>query len=715
VQYGTIINANVRRLNVSPIAVRGDPLNPVAVVVSATVRASAGTILTAKPSAKLPAGLFHRILSTRRSGRRLTLKLAPAHLTQAFPELDLNSKIALSPAKATVSQAASAEFDPLVASLGIGNFSCQLPLADSQFTASQSFGIGADVQIHIPTFFGIPDGLPDGKIALTMSASASLEALIRKNVGCSANVKLPPLPGAIPVGPVVVPVYAQVSLAGSATIGADLQAQASAGFSLTAGMEFQGTSVHNISSASANASASASGAGELSVGPVIRFAVGVADVADLHLDAQPSLAFSAALDGSCSLNLVSGSEVGISLGPIELNQSLPAPTRRLYSCPQPPKLSITQSAPFGAFPNQAFEYVLKVTNNGAATAHEVDMLDTLPAEGSFVASVPNGNIAAPTPGSAYTVALGDLPAGQSKSVAVHWRAPGAATNLVNSAFVKASNAAQSASSSATVPVGTTGNCNPCGAAAAGTGLRNRAHGSIAISGIPPGATVGRAVLIWGILYDGSLPPNTITFDGHPVTADVTSNVSGTLCWGDTATVGYAADVTGYVTGNGTFEVTEPPNGEVRVDESPYGTLPYTDGATLVVFYNGGGADNQVLSDFSYNTNTDTTTGESITRTFSNINSVGGASSLTLAGPDGQNNGGKIFEFFGADEQTVIDPFVGSAPQDGPSFPIGNLWDTESFDVGALLPTGQQTFTFNTSHTEDCVGVGAAVLQVAQGG
>ncbi len=191
-----------------------------------------------------------------------------------------------------------------------------------------------------------------------------------------------------------------------------------------------------------------------------------------------------------------------------------------------------------------------------------------------------------------------------------------------------------------------------------------------------------------------------------------------MCWGDEATVGYAADVTPYVSGNGTFEVTNPPNGEVRVDENPYGVLPYTDGASLVVFYDGGGADNQVLSNFSYNTNTDPATEDSITRTFSGVNSVGGPASLTLAGPDGQNDAGKLFTFTGSTELVVGEPFQGRAPQEGPNFPIGNLWDDEEFDVSPILPAGQPTLTFNTIfhqglEGEDCIGVGAAVLQVAQ--
>src|SRR5262249_7926072 len=166
--------------------------------------------------------------------------------------------------------------------------------------------------------------------------------------------------------------------------------------------------------------------------------------------------------------------------------------------------------------------------------------------------------------------------GQTGTIVVRWRAPESPTTLTNSAVAKAGNAGQAGPATATVSVGTTGNCNPCGAASAGTGLRNRENGAIPISGIPEGATVTQTRLVWGIVYDGEVPSNAITFDGNAVTANLTSHVSGNLCWGDSATVGYAADVTPYVTGNGTFDVTNPPNGSIHVDTDPTGPLPYTD-------------------------------------------------------------------------------------------------------------------------------------------
>ncbi|MEZ5322520.1 MAG: hypothetical protein R2698_10685 [Microthrixaceae bacterium] len=217
----------------------------------------------------------------------------------------------------------------------------------------------------------------------------------------------------------------------------------------------------------------------------------------------------------------------------------------------------------------------------------------------------------------------------------------------------ATNAAQAGPSAQTVAIGLETNCNPCGVTGAGTGLRNRESGTITLTGVPEGATVGRAVLVWGILHDGSTPPNTVTFQGTPVSADVSAKPSGTLCWNDQGTMGYAADVTSLVAGNGTYTVSNPPRGSTRPDENPYGDIPLTDGASLVVFYVGGGSNAQVRSDFSFDTNTDDDS--KILRTFGDFTSVGGPASLLLVGADGQSNASESIEFRGPPTVTPAAP------------------------------------------------------------
>jgi hypothetical protein len=180
------------------------------------------------------------------------------------------------------------------------------------------------------------------------------------------------------------------------------------------------------------------------------------------------------------------------------------------------------------------------------------------------------------------------------------------------------------------------------------------------------------------------------------------------------TVGYAADVTPYVTGNGTYTVSDPPRGTTRPDANPVGSLPYTDGASLVVFYAGPGVNDQVISDFSYDTNTDADS--AISRTFTGINRVGGGASLILAGPDGQGNAGEPTTITGSGAPIVFnDLFNGSDPQFNGPFAngYGSLWNTDVVDVASVLPAGQTTLAVGVGRPGDCVGVGAAVLRVTQ--
>src|SRR6185295_6648438 len=103
----------------------------------------------------------------------------------------------------------------------------------------------------------------------------------------------------------------------------------------------------------------------------------------------------------------------------------------------------------------------------------------------------------------------------------------------------------------------------------------------------------------------------------------------------------------------------------------------------------------------------------IDRSFTGINSVGGAASILMAGPDGQNNFGETFTLTGSSVITLNDTWDGSDPQFGPSFSIRNLCDTDTYHMSSILPAGQTSLTFHNEETADCIGVSAAVVQVAQ--
>jgi uncharacterized repeat protein (TIGR01451 family) len=366
-------------------------------------------------------------------------------------------------------------------------------------------------------------------------------------------------------------------------------------------------------------------------------------------------------------------------------------------------LNVDKTGPPAAFTSQEFEFTVEVSNTGPNTATNVVLVDDLPTEGTFVSSDPAGSLN----GDTLTVDLGDILASNSVIVTVTWQAPGNDTTLVNNAEASADNA-PAATDSHEVEIGiqtaVTG-----GVTAAGTGLRNRDNGDITITGVPEGAIVTRAVLVWALLYTSPVPGNQITFEGEVITADLTQTISVDLCWGDSATIGYAADVTHLVSGNGVYSITDPINGVVREDSNSSPVFPVTDGASLLVFYGGTGFDDQVLSDFSYSAEN---AGENV-RNLTGINSTGGAATLYLAGPDGQGNFGEQVRVTGSGALNFDNSWEGSDPQEGPDFTIGNLWDTDAHDVSSILPNGQTTLDVNLGLGLDCTGLSAVALQVEQ--
>ncbi len=102
-----------------------------------------------------------------------------------------------------------------------------------------------------------------------------------------------------------------------------------------------------------------------------------------------------------------------------------------------------------------------------------------------------------------------------------------------------------------------------------TALFYGSPGTITLSGIPGGATLSKAFLIWAVVANSANP--AMTFNGNPLTGTSLGSAP-TPCragFGST-TYAYIADVTAYVTGNGVYTVTGFPS--------------YAEGASLIVIY-----------------------------------------------------------------------------------------------------------------------------------
>ena len=240
----------------------------------------------------------------------------------------------------------------------------------------------------------------------------------------------------------------------------------------------------------------------------------------------------------------------------------------------------TDSAP-GAFQNQAFNYTVNVTNSGGSTAHNGSST-ALPAS-TYVGASPAAT-SRPPHRSLTSRSPSRHPRWTARQVTITWRAPASDDLLTATATAPLTTptvrqkCCQRAGRSAV-------RCNPCGATAAGTGF-------VTVTTAPsrsarPGwrhCRTRRAGL--GDAVQRRPSSDTITFDDHPVQASLTNSVSGDLCWA-TRHGGLRRRRHAVRHRERTVPAQTAP-GSTSVDDSLEGTLPYTDGASLLVFYNGGG-------------------------------------------------------------------------------------------------------------------------------
>ena len=138
---------------------------------------------------------------------------------------------------------------------------------------------------------------------------------------------------------------------------------------------------------------------------------------------------------------------------------------------------------------------------------------------------------------------------------------------------------------ATGPSGAFGNA---GYVADGVALRDQGSGTITLGGIPAGSYIARAYLFWANI-NPSDPGGAMMINGN----GTTSSLDGqdlSPCWpepGSSQTIfSYSANVTPFVSGNGTYTLSGYPTG-LTGGQNPWANMnanPFMEGASLVVFY-----------------------------------------------------------------------------------------------------------------------------------
>jgi hypothetical protein len=253
-------------------------------------------------------------------------------------------------------------------------------------------------------------------------------------------------------------------------------------------------------------------------------------------------------------------------------------------------------------------------------------------------------------------------------------------------------AVQAPSRSATAPPDASGDLSTVvatvghgGYTAAGTAMRNLGYGTISITGVPKGATVASATLLWDVLADSASPAFAAgAFGGRAITG--TEWASGASpCWPVSANFSYEANVTSLVTGNGSYQLAGFASGQSD-GADPWNsgsTPPLLEGASLVVIYRDESMPESTIQIAEGASETDQ--GASATATLDGFTvSAAPAVKTTYVVADGQAAGNTAT----FDGTTLPDVgFPGDDPQAAAHYSQGNLWDTVTTDVSADVTPG----------------------------
>jgi hypothetical protein len=248
-----------------------------------------------------------------------------------------------------------------------------------------------------------------------------------------------------------------------------------------------------------------------------------------------------------------------------------------------------------------------------------------------------------------------------------------------------------------------------GYTAAGIGMRNLGYGTISVTGVPAGATVKSATLLWDVLADQADPSFAQgSFDGTAITG--TGWASGASpCWPVGSNFSYEADVTSLVTGNGSYSLSGFATGESDgADPWNVGSVPpLLEGASLVVVYQLASMPQSTIQIAEGATETDS--GNSATATMNAFTATAPASAATTyIVADGQEAGNNA-SFNGT---TLTDVgFPGADPQAVPDYSRGNLWDTVTTDVSSLVSPGDTSASLAVTGNDDCLVWVGQVLAV----
>jgi hypothetical protein len=231
-------------------------------------------------------------------------------------------------------------------------------------------------------------------------------------------------------------------------------------------------------------------------------------------------------------------------------------------------------------------------------------------------------------------------------------------------------------------------------------------GTIIVSDVT--TPVLHALLFWhGPTNSGDLAANaSVTFAGTPVTG-TNIGVDSDNCWGFLNSQAYRADVTGLVTGNGSYSL----GGFTKPDVD-------INGVSLLVFYDDGNSSND-RNVVAWNGNDSNVPDGAWTETIPGVPYPGsGSASLDLVVGDGQSADDGEVDVNGttiASAGAVFQGLVGPNYSGNPAGVTGSLWDLNSYGITSLLTQGSNSLVITSPLNSDCLSLVVAMADVPASG
>jgi alpha-tubulin suppressor-like RCC1 family protein len=332
VGYRAVVNSGVLPLPDRILRVIGEPADPSALLLPNGSLPAPGTIYTAAPSASLPRGLISKVTKTKKTGAGVRVSLTAVPVTDAVPSLDFSGSIDLEPLGGASSSRLKLGAEHRSQALASASRAC-VPPKLVKFHAHLD-----DFELRQASLSAWP---PQMRLTLAIRTTESLGvAAVAAGINCDWTLgQLGPYQAAIPVGPIVVPVYATVPVkagihvngrfdVGTINVASTTVADVAAG-----AKENRGSLSEQGSNVWPSGVLSLSGSAKLYASAGVEAGIGVAKGANVHVAAGFGPEFDWSSGHTCDVYLNLGSlSAGVSVLGKNLNTPPFTPLRpRLWS------------------------------------------------------------------------------------------------------------------------------------------------------------------------------------------------------------------------------------------------------------------------------------------------------------------------------------------------------------------------------------------------